>query len=36
MATGDFDAAICSHNHLKTIPLSPDVEREVLELWPDR
>ena len=31
MATGDFDAAICSHNHLKTIPLSPDVEREVLE-----
>ncbi len=31
MATGDFDAAICSHNQLKTIPLSPDVEREVLE-----
>ena len=27
MATGDFDAAICSHNQLKTIPLSPDVEQ---------
>ena len=26
MATGDFDAAVCSHNQLKTIPLSPDVE----------
>ena len=31
VATGDFDAAICSHSHLKAIPLSPDVEREVLE-----
>ena len=31
LATGDFDAAICSHNQLKTIPLSPEVEREVLE-----
>ena len=30
MATGDFDAAVCSHNQLKTIPLSPDVEAEVL------
>jgi N12 class adenine-specific DNA methylase len=30
MATGDFDAAICSHNHLKTIPLSPQLEQEVL------
>ena len=31
MATGDFDAAVCSHNQLKTIPLSPDVERQVLD-----
>ena len=26
VATGDFDAAICSHEAVKTIPLSPDVE----------
>jgi len=31
LATGDFDAAICSHNHLKTIPLSPEVEAATLE-----
>jgi N12 class adenine-specific DNA methylase len=31
VATGDFDAAICSHSHLKAVPLSPQVEREVLE-----
>ena len=30
LATGDFDAAICSHNHLKTIPMSPEVEHQVL------
>ena len=36
VATGDFDAAICSHNHLKTIPLSPDVERDGAAASPRR
>ena len=31
VATGDFDAAICSHNVLKRIPLSPTLERSLLE-----